>query len=529
MSEVTEDVDSAKKCSCVKTLSYLTVPVSLISSFTFLYVYNASGLIHVESLYVWLPLLIFALGTCAYTSFRSCRLVLKREDDDEDSLSDRRDQASLLCIFSMCHIMPLLFTIQVGIHMADAKPAVYFVPLMIFPCLLVLVTMLLLCCSAAMEVMDRLYTALFCLFVSCWLATFIVIPMKMQGLLSCSWLMALIPSYIVDIVLLAALTAYLRKGIASKNGSTVAKSAASLSLYLALTVSKFIGIALEDKSIPNKLIWIYAPIYICAPLLLVSVPLICGLQACSKVIRERKAIYRVQNRDSWEDSKRVIHDAMSKVNFDRDRNNNSAPYSILPDEADIEKGALKKAFDAEYIEEGQSDSVSNALNAPLAKASGAGSHYGITGKAKDQKPQNPTSQSIEDFEHGKMMLEEAQSGEEIINAIKELQKLCMSNDGLRTRFYKQQLILVGQLKRSQQNNWTKEVALEFGALLRLWSGTFNTRRSNSIGVVCDEESIPGGRDGGLDIMSDEEENSSTMTGKALYVLKRLKRIGIEPQ
>ena len=61
--------------------------------------------------------------------------------------------------------------------MADAKPAVYFVPLMIFPCLLVLVTMLLLCCSAAMEAMDRLYTA-FCLFVSCWLATFIVIPMK---------------------------------------------------------------------------------------------------------------------------------------------------------------------------------------------------------------------------------------------------------------------------------------------------------------------------------------------------------------
>ena len=62
------------------------------------------------------------------------------------------------------------------------------------------------------------------------------------------------------------------------------------------------------------------------------------------------------------------------------------------------------------------------------------------------------------------MLEEAQSGEEIITALKELQKLCMSNDGLRTRFYKQQLILVGQLKRSQQNNWTKEVALEFGAL-----------------------------------------------------------------
>ena len=127
------------------------------------------------------------------------------------------------------------------------------------------------------------------------------------------------------------------------------------------------------------------------------------------------------------------------------------------------------------------------------------------------------------------MLEEAQSGEEIITALKELQKLCMSNDGLRTRFYKQQLILVGQLKRSQQNNWTKEVALEFGALLRLLSGTFNTRRSNSIGVVCDEESIPGGRDGGFDIVSDEEENSSTMTGKALYVLKELKRIGIEPQ
>ena len=61
-----------------------------------------------------------------------------------------------------------------------------------------------------------------------------------------------------------------------------------------------------------------------------------------KVIHERKAVYRVQNRVNWEDSKRAIHDAMSKVNFDRDRNNNSAPYSILPDERDVEKGALKK-------------------------------------------------------------------------------------------------------------------------------------------------------------------------------------------
>lgn len=525
MTEATENIDSVENRSCVKTLSFLTVPVGLISSFTFLYVFNATGVIHVESLYVWLPLLIFALGTCAYTSFRSCRLVLKREDDDEDSLSDRRDQASFLCIFSMCHILPLLFTIQVGIHVADAKPAVYFVPLMIFPCLLVLVTMLLLCCSAAMEAMDRLYTALFCMFVSCWLATFIVIPMKMQGLLSCSWLMALIPSYIVDIVLLVAFTAYLKKGIANKNGSTIAKSAASLSLYLALTVSKFIGIALEDKSIPNKLIWIYAPVYICAPLLLVSIPLVCGLQACSKVIRDRRAVHRVQNRVNWEDSKRAMHDVMSKVKFDRDISKNSTPYSILPDERDVEKGVLKKSLDDEYIGKVQPDSIPGVLNAPLTKTTSVGNDYGSTGQAKGQKPQLPTSQTIEDFEHGKMMLEEAQSGEEIITAIKGLRKLCISHDGLRTRFYKQQLILVGRLKRSQQNNWTKEVALQFGALLRLWSGTFNTRRSNSIDVKCEEDQILDVNDGGADRVSGAEENSDTMAGTALYVFNRIKRIG----
>ena len=139
-----------------------------------------------------------------------------------------------------------------------------------------------------------------------------------------------------------------------------------------------------------------------------------------------------------------------------------------------------------------------------------------------------------------MLFEEAQTEEEIINSIKHLKKLCEQHSLLRTRLYKQQLILVGQLKRSQEKFWSKDIALHFGSLLKVWSGQFNVKRSNSVDVehpkpsirVADSShnnmltgGISGARKSDEDNMSRNEQqsppkrSSDRLKSKALNVLK----------
>merc|ERR1712146_222635 len=64
----------------------------------------------------------------------------------------------------------------------------------------------------------------------------------------------------------------------------------------------------------------------------------------------------------------------------------------------------------------------------------------------------------------------------------EFKTIMRQHGQLRTRLYKQQLILAGQLKRSQEKFWSKDIALNFGSLLKVWQGKFNLKRSNSIDV-----------------------------------------------
>ena len=96
------------------------------------------------------------------------------------------------------------------------------------------------------------------------------------------------------------------------------------------------------------------------------------------------------------------------------------------------------------------------------------------------------------------------------------------------------------LKRSQEKFWSKDIALHFGSLLKVWSGQFNVKRSNSVDVEHPKRSIrvadsshnnmlTGGRSGGRksdeDNMSRNEQqsppkrSSDRLKSKALNVLK----------
>ena len=549
----------------LRTLIVLTLPVCLISMFVLLYVYDAAHIFHIDAYWVWFPMLIFALGTCAFATCKSCQLVVRREGDDEETTSDRRDRASFFCTFSLCHIMPLFFTIQVGMHVTDATPLMYFVPLMIFPSLVLLVTTLLLCCSD-IDATDRCYTALFWIVITCWFSLFVGLPLKMQGVIPYSWFVTLIPSYLLDLVLLLFFYVNFKSGIKRSNGSYVAKTLVASSLYLTLTMAKFIGAFLAEKEVPYKLLYVYAPVYACAPLLLISVPIIWLCQVCSKMIYDREARYKVENRVNWEDSKRAIDDAMRKVKFEDDHhhhqpgNGSGGMYNRLPDGEDI--GKVRKNSRIEMEMGGQNESSKSKSNntgffpssniRPTSSISGNNNNnnhaintvvkknYGSTGNSKDGIDRINKAEIIDDFEHGKMLFEEAQTEEEIINSIKHLKKLCEQHSLLRTRLYKQQLILVGQLKRSQEKFWSKDIALHFGSLLKVWSGQFNVKRSNSVDVehpkpsirVADSShnnmltgGISGARKSDEDNMSRNEHqsppkrSSDRLKSKALNVLK----------
>ena len=63
--------------------------------FVLFYVYDATHIFHIGAYWVWFPLLIFALGTCAFATCKSCQLVVRRDGDDEEtSDSDSTDYDS---------------------------------------------------------------------------------------------------------------------------------------------------------------------------------------------------------------------------------------------------------------------------------------------------------------------------------------------------------------------------------------------------------------------------------------------------
>jgi hypothetical protein len=537
----------------LKTLIFYIAPVSCISLFAMFYVYDATRLFQLGQYWVWFPLLVFALITCAYSTFKSCQLVVRRDGDDEETTSDRRDKASFFCTFTLCHILPLFFTIQVGMHVTNAQPLMYFVPLMIFPCLVLIVATLLLCCSD-IDPSDRCYTALIWVIITCWFGSFLGISLKMQGIINYPWSITLIPSYVIDIVLLLVFYLNWKKGLQTSNGSYVAKTLVASSLYLMLTISKFVGTYLANKDIANKLIWVYAPVYACAPLLIISVPIIFLCQICSKMIYDRQVRYKVQNRVNWEDSKRIMHDAMCKVKFDNDA---SDRYNPLPDEEEMEKGVIsfqknnsmeveirhnatnggRNTTSKTFAPYSSTSNVYRSNNRFSSKASITYDNnnivnYGSTGSSKEESGMSKKTKIINAFEHGKMLFEEAQTEEEIINSIKYLKQLCEQHDQLRTRLYKQQLILAGQLKRSQEKFWSKNIALNFGSLLKVWQGKFNLKRSNSIDVehvIIDNTTVVTNTIGNRQILQQNlNENNGRvpfkrgdrLKNKALNVLKR---------
>ena len=475
---------SSENTFCLRTLSFWTVPILLISLFVFLYVYTEEKQLHLRRFYIWLPLFVLISGSCLLTTAKAfCLLVCYEDDDEEEYIDGQRDQASALCGVVLCVLIPWLVAVLFGMNMQASveNSSILFIPLMLFPCLMFLGMTLVLCCSD-LDCFDRIVSFMLWVLLICTCVTLTIIPLKLQGLVAWKWWQVLAPTFFIDMCVLITSVGGLRKAHREGKGSRCGAFLALLLFWLALVLTKIAGMFGYFN-----LRWAYAPLYSVGPVLFVSVLTAALVHRCCRWRFDLLETIKRENRETWEATKRIMQQTMNKVDFDdydTVHGKDDASYRKLeggdPYIADIETGHSKTSGEGLQL-----TTDANGLSSMTGRTSNDFSKYYFNGgmpsstrhdlKESLLKPSSKNKRGhtklIDQLEHARAAFENARTQDELLGSILDLKELVKNHHSLRTFDLKQALILSGQLKKSKSSFWDKKVALAFGSLVKLFSLT----------------------------------------------------------